>query len=147
MTDLEEVEIQIDVANKIRALRDNCVKLMKNRAFRDVIEEGYFKEEAARLVMAKSAPLTDEQQKNIDGMIIGIGALSNYLNMVMRRGAEMDTALGEHEQTREEILAEELIYNGWYCLTALWWRIYEATSPWFRSGWVNGCWTRDRLSG
>ena len=112
MTDLEEVEIQIDVANKIRSLRDNCAKLMKNRAFKDVIEEGYFKEEAARLGMAKSAPLTDEQQKNIDGMIIGIGALSNYLNMVMRRGAEMDAALGEHEQTREEILAEELAHNG-----------------------------------
>ena len=41
MTDLEEVEIQIEVANKIRALRDNCVKLLKNKQFKDVIEDGY----------------------------------------------------------------------------------------------------------
>lgn len=108
MTDLEEVEIQIETANKIRALRDNCAKLMKNRAFKDVIEEGYFKEEAARLVMAKSSSLNSEQQIIIDGMIIGVGALANYLNMVLRRGAEMDIAMGEHEQTREELLAEEL---------------------------------------
>ena len=84
---------------------------MKNRNFKDVIEDGYFKEEAARLVMAKSAPLNEEQQRNIDGMIIGVGALANYLNMVMRRGADMDVALGEHEQTREEILAEGIQDN------------------------------------
>jgi|TARA_R110000765_G_scaffold425254_1_gene537842 hypothetical protein len=111
MTELEEVDIQIETASKIRSLRDNCVKLMKNRNFKDVIEDGYFKEEAARLVMAKSAPLNEEQQRNIDGMIIGVGALANYLNMVMRRGADMDVALGEHEQTREEILAEGIQDN------------------------------------
>ena len=72
MTDLEEVEIQIETANKIRSMRDNCLKLMKNRHFKDIIEEGYFKEEAARLVMAKSAPLTDDHQRYIDGMIIGV---------------------------------------------------------------------------
>jgi hypothetical protein len=108
MTDLEEVEIQIETANKIRSMRDNCLKLMKNRHFKDIIEEGYFKEEAARLVMAKSAPLTEDQQRNIDGMIIGVGALANYLNMIIRRGTDMDVLVGEQEQTREEILAEEL---------------------------------------
>ena len=98
-TELEQVEIQIDAARRIRALRDNCVKLMDSEYFKDVIDEGYFKEEAARLVMAKSSNL-------IDNMQYGIGALANFLEAVMRRGSEMDTALGEHEQTREEILAE-----------------------------------------
>ena len=45
MTEIEQVEIQIDTANRIRKLRDNCVKLMNNKQFKDVIEEGYFKEE------------------------------------------------------------------------------------------------------
>ena len=108
MTDLEEVEIQIEVANKIRAMRDSYVKLSRNKNFKDIIEIGYFKEEAARLVMAKSAPLDENQQRVIDGMIIGVGALNNYFNMIMRRGAEMDNAIGEHEQTRQEILAEEI---------------------------------------
>jgi len=108
MNDLEQVEIQIEMAGKLRALRDNCVKLTANEAWKDVIDEGYFKEEAARLVMAKSSHLTPEQMQLIDNMQYGIGALANYIESVMRRGAEMDQAIGEHEETREEILAEEI---------------------------------------
>ena len=108
MTDLEQVEIQIDMANKLRALRDNCVKLTASETWKDVIDTGYFKEEAARLVMAKSSNLNPEQMKLIDNMIFGIGAVANYIESVMRRGAEMDQAIGEHEETRDEILAEEI---------------------------------------
>ena len=100
MTDLEQVEIQIDMANKLRALRDNCVKLTASETWKDVIDTGYFKEEAARLVMAKSSNLSAEQMKLIDNMQYGIGALANYIESVMRRGAEMDQALSEHEETQ-----------------------------------------------
>ena len=108
MTDLEQVEIQIDMAQKLRKMRDNCVKLTASEPWKDIIGEGYFKEEAARLVMAKSSHLTPEQMQLIDNMQYGIGALANYIESVMRRGAEMDQALSEHEETREEILAEEI---------------------------------------
>ena len=108
MTDLEQVEIQIDMAQKLRKMRDNCVKLTASAPWKDVIDSGYFKEEAARLVMAKSSNLTPEQMQLIDNMQYGIGALANYIESVMRRGAEMDQAIGEHEETREEILAEEV---------------------------------------
>ena len=108
MTDLEQVEIQIDMAQKLRKMRDNCVKLTASEPWKDIIGEGYFKEEAARLVMAKSSHLTPEQMQLIDNMQYGIGALANYIESVMRRGAEMDQAINEHEETREEILAEEI---------------------------------------
>ena len=108
MKEIEQVEIQIEMANKLRKMRDNCVKLTESKPFKDVITEGYFKEEAARLVMAKSSNLNADQMKLIDNMQYGIGALANYIESVMRRGAEMDQAIGEHEQTREEILAEEV---------------------------------------
>ena len=108
MTDLEQVEIQIDMAQKLRKMRDNCVKLTASEPWKDIIGEGYFKEEAARLVMAKSSHLTPEQMQLIDNMQYGIGALANYIESVMRRGAEMDQALNEHEETRDEILAEEI---------------------------------------
>ena len=109
MTDLEQVEIQIDMANKLRALRDNCVKLTASEPWKDVIDTGYFKEEAARLVMAKSnANLDEVQQRSIDNMIAGIGSLSNYFDMIIRRGNEMEVSMKDFEQTREEILAEEV---------------------------------------
>lgn len=107
-TELEQVDIQIEAAQRIRTMRDSCVKLMANKHFKDVIDEGYFKEEAARLVMAKSSNLSEPQMKLIDNMQYGVGALANFLEAVMRRGAEMDQAIGEHEETREEILAEEV---------------------------------------
>ena len=108
MTDLEQVEIQIDMANKLRKLRDNCVKLTASEPWKDVIDTGYFKEEAARLVMAKSSNLSSEQMELIDRMQYGVGALANLIESVLRRGAAMDQALNEHEETREEILAEEV---------------------------------------
>ena len=108
MTDLEQVEIQIDMANKLRKMRDTCVKLTASEPWKDVIDTGYFKEEAARLVMAKSSNLSSEQMELIDRMQYGVGALANFIESVMRRGAEMDQALNEHEETREEILAEEI---------------------------------------
>ena len=109
MRPIEEVEIQIDMAQRIRALRDNCAKLMNSKEFKDVIEEGYFKEEAARLVMAKSSFMNDDQKQLIDNMIYGVGALKNWLESVMRRGDEMDQAIEGHEKTREELLQEEVL--------------------------------------
>jgi len=108
MKEIEQVEIQIEMAQKLRKMRDNCVKLTASEPFKDVITEGYFKEEAARLVMAKSSHLNADQLKLIDNMQYGIGALANFIESVMRRGAEMDQAIGEHEETRDEILAEEV---------------------------------------
>ncbi len=108
MNDLQQVEIQIEMATRIRKLRDSCVNLMDTPLWKDVIDEGYFKEEAARLVMAKSSNMTADQKVMIDNMIYGIGALNNWIESVMRRGSEMDQAIDEHEKTREEILAEEV---------------------------------------
>tara|TARA_R110002051_G_C8665885_1_gene489692 strand:- start:283 stop:615 length:333 start_codon:yes stop_codon:yes gene_type:complete len=108
MKEIEQVEIQIEMAQKLRKMRDNCVKLTASEPWKDIIGEGYFKEEAARLVMAKSSHLTPEQMQLIDNMQYGVGALANYIESVMRRGAEMDQAIGEHEETRDEILAEEV---------------------------------------
>jgi hypothetical protein len=108
MTELEQVEYQIDMNTKIRKLRDNVVKLMANEYFKDVIEEAYFKEEAARLVMTKSSHLSVDQQRIIDNMQYGIGGLYNWLQEAIRRGGEADDAIGAHEQTREEILSEEI---------------------------------------
>ena len=109
MNDLEHVDIQIATAEKLILLRDNFYRLSENKHFKEIITNEYFKEEAARLVMAKSNTNLDEkQQRSIDNMIAGIGSLSNFFDMIVRRGNEMEVSLKEFEQTREEILAEEV---------------------------------------
>jgi len=109
MNDLEHVDIQITTAEKLILMRNNFYKLSENKHFQEIIMNDYFKEEAARLVMAKSNTSLDEsQQHSIDNMIVGIGSLSNYFDMIIRRGNEMETSMKDFEQTREEILAEEV---------------------------------------
>jgi len=103
---LQNIEVSIEEAKNTISLKASLTKLSSNKDFKKVIEEGYFKEEAARLVMAKSAGLAPDQQTNIDNMIYGIGALYNYLNTVHTRGAQMEDALRDDEQAREEILME-----------------------------------------
>ena len=49
-----------------------------------------------------------DQKQLIDNMIYGVGALANWLESVIRRGSEMDQAIGEHEETREDLLKEEV---------------------------------------
>jgi len=109
MKPLDQIEISIEEAKEVIALRDALVRIMANKDFNTVIKEGYFTTEAARLVMCKGEPnLDDNVQREIDILIKGISGTSHYFRKIMRDGAEMDVALGESEQTREELLAEEL---------------------------------------
>ena len=105
---LDSLEFSMDEAKHFISVKNSMLKLQNNRDFKKVITEYYFKEEAARLVMAKSSNMNADQKIMIDNMIYGIGALNNWIESVMRRGAEMDQALNDHEKTREEILAEEV---------------------------------------
>lgn len=100
---LEQLDLEDAEHKKMQIERDNCVKLMHSQPFQDVIEDGYFTTEAARLCMAKSSDLDEVQMKNIDNMIMGVGGLANYLNAVMQRGRQADQRLEENGKTREEI--------------------------------------------
>ena len=58
--------------------------------------------------MAKASNLNDEQQKLIDNMIYGIGALSNFFDSVLTRGLQAEQAYKDDENARTEILQEDL---------------------------------------
>ncbi len=108
MTQSELLEIEIAEGKKHQVMRDKCVKLLDSKLYKDVIGEGYFKDEAARLCMAKSNPdLNDAQKKNIDNMIAGIGGVHTYLMTLLQRGRQVDQDMESIEETREEIANEE----------------------------------------
>ena len=109
-SELQQVEITIEQAEETIKLRDALRTLSKLKEFKDVIDEGYFVNEACRLVMSKSdmqlqAP---EQQKMIDDGIIGIGQLRAYFTLIMQAGQMADASLREAHEARTEILSEEL---------------------------------------
>jgi hypothetical protein len=107
-TQVEEIDIQIDEANKLRRLRDVCVQFTESANYKEIVKQGYFVNEASRLVMLKGADLDDRQQETIDKMINGISCFHNYLNEILRQGTAMDQAIKADEETREQLLAEEL---------------------------------------
>ena len=106
--ELNQLDASMAEAKHFIEIKKSVEKLFRNREFKKVILEYYFKEEAARLVMAKSSNLNEEQKKLIDCMIYGIGALSNFFDSVHQRGVQAEQALGDDEDARTAILQEDL---------------------------------------
>ncbi len=106
--ELNQLDASMAEAKHFIEIKKSVEKLFRNREFKKVILEYYFKEEAARLVMAKSSNLNEEQKKLIDCMIYGIGALSNFFDSVHQRGIQAEQALREDEDAKTEILQEDL---------------------------------------
>ena len=105
---LQELEDNINDAKHFIDIKDSTIKLFKNKEFKKVVLDYYFKEEASRLVMAKASSLNSEQKDLIDNMIYGIGALSNFFDSVLTRGMQAEQALRDDENARTEILQEDL---------------------------------------
>ena len=106
---IEVLEANMAESKHFVDVKDSMVKLQKNRDFKKVITEYYFKEEAARLVMAKSSNLNVEQQLLVDKMIYGVGSLAKFLDSVISRGTQAEQALAEDEDTKASILQEGLV--------------------------------------
>jgi hypothetical protein len=81
-----------------------------NPEWKKLILDGYFRDEAARLVLLKADyGVQDEQvQKDIIKSIDAIGYFRRYLATIMQRGYTAENALRSDEETREELLSEAL---------------------------------------
>ena len=109
MGNLESIELEIATAKNMIKLKDTLALLRENKYFKEVIEQDYFTYEMNRLVMLKGVPHIDGlTEENIDKMIFGISALNHYFNEINRRGTEAVADLTNREETRQEILAEEI---------------------------------------
>lgn len=109
-----EQTISRDDANKALKLRDSVIKLFKNREYKSVFEEGYFKAEAMRLPLALC---DDEMQDEVEQRILNekvksIGHLHVYLNSVIALGNQVEQSLKAEEEERErankEMVTDEI---------------------------------------
>ena len=110
---LEAVSLTIDQAKGYISKKNALYRLLDNKDFIDIKKQGKNRDEAARLVSAKCDVnmQSDENQRFLDRMIDGVGALRQYLQHIERQGNGAEGAIKEHENTREEIIAEELENN------------------------------------
>jgi hypothetical protein len=106
---IEQVEIHIDAARKAVKKMEALDRLYRNKDFKEIITEGYFKDEASRLVLLKGdVNINEESEKHCEKMINGIGCLRAYFQMVNHFGDQALKAMEDDERTREELLTEQL---------------------------------------
>jgi hypothetical protein len=107
---IEEIELNIKEARKVVELGASLERLYSNRDFKKVILEGYFEQEAIRLVQLKADPaMQDEKsQQAIWKLMDAIGRLNQYFRMVIQQADMAKSAIESDEAEKESLLAEEL---------------------------------------
>jgi len=108
-TELQEIDNNIKEAQKLVELGNALVRLRSNKDFKKVVLEGFFEQEAIRLVHLKADAnmQTPERQQNILRDIDAIGSFNQYLRTVLYRADLARKAIDDGEALRDELLAEE----------------------------------------
>lgn len=107
---VQAIEENIREARKIVEVGNALERLMNNRDFKTVVKEGYFEQEAIRLVHLKSDQnfQSPEMQKSILNQIDAIGAVHQFFQTTSRKANLALKAIEADEEARDELLAEEL---------------------------------------
>jgi len=107
---VQQIEINIDMAKKQIAVRKAILELESNTNFKKVILEGYFETEASRLVLLKSdiEMQKPEDQEHIIRQIDAIGTFRQYLGTCIALGSMSEKALADDLETHDELLSEDL---------------------------------------
>lgn len=107
---IKELEANIRTAKDQIDLGSSLERLLSNKDFKKVILNGYLEKEAVRLVRDKAAfdYQSNEAQQRITRQIDAIGSLAEYLDGVTTKAALARKGLDADEQTRDEVIFEDL---------------------------------------
>lgn len=96
---IQQSKVCIEAGNALKRLKDN-------RDFKLIVLNGYFENEAIRLVHLKSDPNMQKEssQEDIIKQIDAIGAFGNYMTTVLFRADMSLKSLASDEEAKEEIL-------------------------------------------
>lgn len=107
---LKEIENNIKEARKTVELGNALDRLFNNRDFKKIVLDGYFKDEAIRLVHLKGDPAVQsaESQAAIIRSMEGISELNNYFRNLRHQVMLAEKSIESDEAMIEEMLAEDL---------------------------------------
>lgn len=113
--DLNSVELSIKEARKLIEKSDALARLEKNKDFKFLFLDELLKEDAIKQVMLLASPGLKAPgdgpkvaRAGIQARIDMIGELYNYCRYVHLEGDSARAALEEHEETRGELLQQQL---------------------------------------
>ena len=105
--DIHEVEMSIAAAKEMVERGEMAAKLADNPAFKKIVLDGYFVDEAARLAHLYSDPnMSAEQRGMIKRDLAGIGGFKRYLQTLVRMGQMADDEIREAQFELDAIRAE-----------------------------------------
>lgn len=98
MSEVAELEYQLEQTKGLKLRREQAERLSKNKDFRDLIINGFCRDEAARFVQASADPcLTAEQRDDSLNMAQASGHLKRFLQMQIQMGNTADRNIAEIE--------------------------------------------------
>lgn len=111
MSELQEqiskVEQEISDLEEAKKEYDTLRRLEENPDFKKIILEGYFLEDAARMLLLKDDPaLSEEQRKHLQADMCGPGALKRYFFKITQVGLSFEDSIMEAKETLEELHLE-----------------------------------------
>lgn len=106
---IQEVEMSIEEARKVVNRGRKAEQLARNSLFKELIMDGYFVDECARLVHLSSDPAIPEDIRNtVFRDMAGPGALKRYFSTIVQMGRLAERDILESTETLEELREEEL---------------------------------------
>lgn len=107
---IDEIDSAILQLKETRELGQMIEQLKKTPAFKQVVLQGYFRDEAVRLVHLRGdvAMQDPKQQEDVIRQIDAIAAFKTFLDTKLMMADRANEAIEECEANRQEILAGEL---------------------------------------
>lgn len=107
---IREIELSIQQAKKTVELSKALERLESNRDFQTVIQNSYLRDEAIRLVHAKSNPglQSPEKQAAVIRDIDSIGTLATYLRQIHQFADAAQQAINDSEAELQSIVLDEV---------------------------------------
>jgi hypothetical protein len=108
MSDIQDLEQGIEDAKEVVNRRQMALKLFENYEFRKLFIEGYFLEDAARLVQMSTDPrVKPENQQACLEEARATGYMRRFLSDCVQFGAVFERDLPQMHATLAELRAEE----------------------------------------
>ena len=103
-----EFELSLEEANKIAEVGRMAEELSENHAFKKLVLEGYFVEEASRLVHLLADPSMEKEQERITQAMHGIANFRQYLTTRVQMGRMAENEIRNIREAMVEMEQEDL---------------------------------------
>jgi hypothetical protein len=112
-TELQEIEVNIEILEEAVKRADTVKRLSENKDFQEIVDKGYFADEAARMLLLRDDPnLPADKKKFLEADMYGPGAFKRYLSTIVTMGNIAANQIAELKETMDEINEEMVAEDG-----------------------------------